>query len=92
MRLRKASLLSKLILLAVILFAVATIIALRPKIEALQREKESLSADTAALEQKKQKTQEDIDALGTDKSVTAIARQRLHLVADGEIIYIDSSK
>ena len=92
MRLRKASLLPILIVLAVIVFAAATIVTLRPKIEALQQEKEALAADTALLEQEKQKAQEAIAALGTDSAVTAIARQRLHLVADGEILYIDSSK
>lgn len=92
MRLRKSSLITKLILLAVMAYAIVTIVTLQPKINALKDEKAALSDDIATLEQANLELEDSIAALGTDEAVIAIARERLHLVADGEMVYIDSSK
>ena len=92
MRLRKSSLITKLIILAVMAYAIVTIVALQPKINALKDESAALSDEVSALQQSNLELEEDIAALGTDEAVMEIARERLHLVADGEIVYIDSSK
>ncbi|MGM9523242.1 MAG: septum formation initiator family protein [Faecousia sp.] len=92
MRLCKSSLITKLVILAVMIYAIVTIVTLQPKINALKAEKEVLSEEVAALQQSNLELQEDIAQLGTDVSVLKIARERLNLVSDGEVIYIDSSK
>lgn len=92
MRLCKSSLITKLVILTVMIYAIVTIVTLQPKINALKAEKEVLSEDVAALQQSNLELQEDIAQLGTDVSVLKIARERLNLVSDGEVIYIDSSK
>ena len=92
MRLCKSSLITKLVILAVMVYAIVTIVTLQPKISALKEDRAALDADVAALQQAKLELQEDIDALGTDEAVIEIARERLNLVSDGEVIYIDSSK
>lgn len=92
MRLCKSSLITKLVILAVMLYAIVTIVTLQPKISALKEDRAALDADVAALQQANLELQEDIDALGTDEAVIEIARERLNLVSDGEVIYIDSSK
>lgn len=92
MRLCRSSLITKLVILAVMLYAIVTIVALQPKINALKSEKEALGEEVSALQQSNLALQEDIDQLGTDDSVIKIARERLNLVSDGEIIYINSSK
>ena len=92
MRLCRSSLITKLVILAVMLYAIVTIVTLQPKINALKSEKEALSEEVSALQQSNMALQEDIDQLGTDDSVIKIARERLNLVSDGEIIYINSSK
>lgn len=92
MRLCRSSLITKLVILAVMLYAIVTIVTLQPKINALKSEKEALSEEVSALQQSNLALQEDIDQLGTDDSVIKIARERLNLVSDGEIIYINSSK
>lgn len=92
MRLCKSSLITKLVILTVMLYAIVTIVTLQPKINALKAEKEALSEEVSVLQQSNLELQEDLAKLGTDASVTKIARERLNLVSDGEVIYIDSSK
>ena len=92
MRLCKSSLITKLVILAVMIYAIVTIVTLQPKINALKSEEEALSEEVSTLQQSNLELQEDIDQLGTDASVIKIARERLNLVNDGETIYIDSSK
>lgn len=92
MRLCKSSLITKLIILTVMIYAIVTIVTLQPKINALKAEKSALSKEVSALQQSNLKLQEDIEQLGTDISVLKIARERLNLVSDGEVIYIDSGK
>ena len=92
MRLCKSSLITKLVILTVMIYAIVTIVTLQPKINALKAEKEVLSEEVAALQQSNLELQEDSAQLGTDVSVLKIARERLNLVSDGEVIYIDSSK
>ena len=90
MRLLRTSVVTKLIIVAVIVYAAVTVVSLQPKIEALVQERNELAAqaDAAANDALRQ----DIDALGSDESVRQIARERLHLVEDGELIYVDSTK
>ena len=87
---REFSLITKLVLLAVMAYAVVTIVSLQPKINTLRAENEALSDEILALEQDNAALQEDIEALGSDDSVMKIARERLNYVLDGEIIYINS--
>ena len=87
---RKFSLITKLILLAVMAYAIVTIVSLQPKIDAQRTENKALSDEISALEQDNAALQEDIEALGSDESVMEIARAQLNYVLDGEIIYINS--
>ena len=91
MRLCKSSLIAKLIILAVMIYAIVTIVSLRPKIDTLEQERDSLSAEVSALQQSNTEIASDISALGSDASIIEIARERLNLVLEDEIIYIDSS-
>ncbi len=92
MRLCKSSLITKLVILAVMAYAIVTIVTLQPKIDALQAEKTVLENEVAAIRQDNFELEEDIAALGTDDSTREIARERLNMVSDNEIIYIDTSK
>lgn len=89
---RRSSLITKLILLAVAVYAIVTIVALQPKLDALRDESAKLAEEISALEQSNLELEDDIAALGSDASVLEIAKERLNLVEDGEIVYIDSSK
>lgn len=92
MRLLRTSVVTKLIIVAVIVYAAVTIVSLQPKIEALVQERNELTAQADAAVGANDALRQDIDALGSDESVRQIARERLHLVEDGELIYVDSTK
>lgn len=89
---RKSSLITKLIILAVVIYAVVTIVALQPKIDTLKSESNSLNDEVLALQEANRSLQNDIEAMNTDEGIMKIARERLNLVADGEWIFIDKSK
>lgn len=92
MRLCKSSLITKLVILALMVYAIVTIVTLQPKITALKSESARLAEEVADLQQDNLEIQNDIDTLGSDEAVTRIARERLNLVQEGEMIYIDSGK
>lgn len=89
---RKSSLITKLIILALVIYAAVTIVALQPKIDTLRAEGDALSAEVLALQESNQSIQNDIDTMNTDEGIMKTARERLNLVADGELIFIDKSK
>ena len=89
---RKSSLITKLIILAVVIYAAVTIVALQPKIDTLKSESNSLNDEVLALQEANRSLQNDIEAMDTDEGIMKIARERLNLVADGEWIFIDKSK
>lgn len=90
MRLRKSSLITKLLILTIVIYAIVTIVALQPQISALKDERQQLAAEVADAEQENLELQEDIAAMGTDEAIIEIAREELNLVEDGELVFIDS--
>ncbi len=92
MRLCKSSLITKLIILAVMIYAIVTIVSLQPKIDELDEQKVAIESEIAQLQQENLALQEDISALGTDEATIEIAKERLNMVEADEIIYIDTSK
>lgn len=88
----KSSLITKLIILAVVIYAAVTIVALQPKIDTLRAESDVLSAEVLALQESNLSLQNEIEMMNTDEGIMKIARERLNLVADGELIFIDKSK
>lgn len=89
---RKSSLITKLIILAVVIYAAVTIVALQPKIDTLKSESDTLNQEVLALQESNQSLQHDIDTMNTEEGIMKIARERLNLVTDGEWIFIDKSK
>ena len=89
---RRSALITKLIILTVMLFAVVTIVALQPKINALKAENAALSDEIAGLQQANRFAQAKIDSLGSDESVIAVAREKLGFAFEDEIILIDRNR
>ena len=92
MRICKSSLITKLVILALMIYAIVTIVTLQPKIDELVQKKNDLRNEVAQVQQENLELEEDIAALGTDESNREIARERLNMVEDGEIVYIDINK
>lgn len=90
MRLCKSTLATKLILLALMIFAISTIVCLQPKIEAYEQTGDTLSDEIQRLEQENLAIKEDIRALGSDASVIEVAHERLNLVFEDEVVFVDN--
>ncbi len=90
MRLCKSTLTTKLILLVLMIFAITTIVSLQPKIDAYGQTGAALSDEIFRLEQENLAIKDDIRSLGSDASVVEIAHERLNLVFEDEVIFIDN--
>ena len=75
MKLVKSSLLVKLVILILVVYATVTLVSLRKQITATQQENNRI--------------QDSIDALGTDAGVEAVARDKLGMVDEGDIVFYD---
>ena len=64
----------------------------QPQISDSRQQAAALQADVASAQQANLALEQDIANVGTDEAVMKIARERLNLVEDGEMIFIDSDK
>ena len=89
-RFKKTSLLTKLIILVVAVYALVTLVRLQDKITDANREVRQLEEQVLYAEQEYALVEQDLEELGSDKSVKKIARARLGMVEAGEIIFHDA--
>ena len=91
-RLRRSSLTTMLILLVLLVFSIATVFILQPKIHQAEAEAAELSRQNQALAAENEAIKEDIRSLGSDDAVIRIARERLDYCFDDEVIYVDTNQ
>ena len=89
MRFKRSSLLTKLLILVLVAYATFTLVTLQSQITEKQALAEELQTSIDATNQENLRLEQAINALGTDAGVEAVARQKLGLVAKGEIIFYD---
>lgn len=89
MKLKKSSLLAKLIILILAVYATVTLLTLQSRIQTAQEETASLQAQIESITQANNRLEADIETAGTAEGLEAIARERLGFVYDGEIIFHD---
>ena len=89
MRFKRSSLLTKLLILVLVAYATVTLVTLQSQITEKQALGEELQTSIVATNQENLRLEQAINALGTDAGVEAVARQKLGLVAKGEIIFYD---
>lgn len=92
MRLPKSRAILLAVLSAVALYAAVTLVALQPKINALRTANDETRARIDELTERNDLLRSDIAALGSELSVAKLARERLMMIADGEVVYIDSNR
>ena len=92
MRFKKTSWIIKLVLLVIVIYAVVTLVNLQDQIAAANAEAAELEAQVLYAEQEKALVQEELDELGTDKSVMKLARTRLGMVGLGEVVFCDADE
>lgn len=89
MKFKKSSFLIKLIILSLVVYATVTLVSLQSQIAAKRAEADALGDAITSVEQENQRLQESIDNIDTDEGVEEIARNKLGLVAPGEVIFED---
>ena len=91
MKFVRSSLLVKLILLIVVVYATVTLVSLRRQITAKQAEAAQLTSSITSAEQENSRLTDAIENIDTDAGVEAVAREKLGMVAEGEIVFQDVS-
>lgn len=89
MKLVKSSLLVKLVILILVVYATVTLVSLRKQITEKNEQEAILNSSIAATQQENNRIQDFIDALGTDAGVEAVARDKLGMVDEGDIVFYD---
>ena len=89
MKLVKSSLLVKLVILILVVYATVTLVSLRKQITEKNEQEAVLNSSIAATQQENNRIQDSIDALGTDAGVEAVARDKLGMVDEGDIVFYD---
>ena len=89
MKLVKSSLLVKLVILILVVYATVTLVSLRKQITEKNEQEAILNSSIAATQQENNRIQDSIDALGIDAGVEAVARDKLGMVDEGDIVFYD---
>lgn len=89
MKLVKSSLLVKLVILILVVYATVTLVSLRKQITEKNEQEAILNSSIAATQQENNRIQDSIDALGTDAGVEAVARDKLGMVDERDIVFYD---
>ena len=92
MKFVKSSLLVKLVILILVVYATVTLVSLRKQITEKTEQEATLTSSIIATKQENNRLEDSIDALGTDEGVEAVARDKLGMVDEGDIIFYDVSK
>ncbi len=89
MKLKKASILTKLVFLILAVYATVTLLALQSRIQQARDETESLQAQIEAVTRENSRLTAEIQNVGTQQGLEEVARSKLGYVYDGEIIFQD---
>ena len=91
MKLIKSSLLVKLVILILVVYATVTLVKLQSRISDKKAEAGALASSITTAEQENGRLQDAIDKLDTPEGVENVARDKLDMAAEGEIIFYDVS-
>lgn len=89
MRFKRSSLVTKVLILVLVVYATVTLVSLQSQVTEKETQVAALQDDITAAQQENLRLEQAINALGTDEGVEAVARQKLGLVAPGEILFYD---
>ena len=89
MKFVKSSLLVKLVILILVVYATVTLVRLRSQINEKDAEVKGLTSSIASTQQENDRLQNSIDALDTPEGLEQAARDPLGMVSEGEIVFED---
>ena len=89
MRFKRSSLLTKVLILVLVVYATVTLVSLQSQVTEMDAQAEALESSIDAAKQEHLRLEQAIDALDTDEGVVDVARQKLGWVTEGEIVFYD---
>lgn len=89
MRFKRSSLLTKILILVLVVYATVTLVSLQSQVTAADAEAQALQAEIDAKKQENLRLEQAIDDLDTQEGIEAVARQKLGMVTRGEIVFCD---
>ncbi len=89
MKFKKSSLLLKLVVVAVVLYAGVTLMSLTGQVQEMEAQKEEKEAALVLAQQRNARMEDDIENVDSKEAVEDIARDQLGLVAPGETVFYD---
>ena len=92
MRLKRAGIITKIVILALVLYAIISLVTLSQDIVSGREEKSRLEAEVARLQRDNAALEYEIEHSGDDATIESIARSKLGLVRPGEKIFYDISR
>lgn len=92
MRLKHASLITKIVIVAIMVYAGITLVSLKVQVTAAQKQREELRTQVSSVTQTNTELQYAIDHSKDAETIEDIARNKLGLVKPGEKIFYDVSK
>ena len=92
MKFTKSSLLVKIVILVLVVYATVTLVRLRSQISEKNTESTELTSSIVSTQQENDRLQEEIDALSTDEGLEQVARDEMDMVGEGELVFEDVSK
>ena len=89
MRFRKSSPMTKIIVIVPAIAAAITLVTLQAQLAEKEAKAAELEVQVSEAMQENQRLQDAIDLADTDEGIKAIAREKLGLTEDGEIVFFD---
>ena len=89
MKFVKSSLLVKLVILILVVYATVTLVRLRSQINEKDAGVKGRTSSIASTQQENDRLQSSIDALDTPEGLEQVARDQLGMVSEGEIVFED---
>lgn len=92
MKLKRASIITKIVIMALVLYAGISLLGTKAKISQAVTEREDLRAEVTEVTQKNAELEYEIEHSEDEETYESIARNKLGLVKPGEKIFYDVSK
>ena len=89
MRFKRSSLLTKILILALVVYATVTLVSLQAQVTEKNAQAEALQSQIDTEKQENFRLEQAIDNLDTQEGIEAVARQKLGMVSRGEIVFYD---
>ena len=89
MRFKRSSLLTKVLILVLVVYATVTLVSLQNQVTAKNAEAAALAGSIETAKQENLRLEQAIAALDTDEGIIEVAREKLGWVLDGEIVFFD---